>query len=533
MQAEGRTRQLDKTNPIFVPTESLSQRKNEGGVWICAAVLIVFAAILYMELVSYRTFGPEFAQFYKLNVDARLSRVWVAYSTLTKSWYRPTAFVLPYYIGQFFIDWHNVVGWKVLNLATALITSLLIFWLVLVLFPGRRLAALFAAIFFIASPNLFIVVFEISAFDFMYIIFVLLCVIWFIQSAEAAGRRASWLLALSVLSYGLALTSKEISIVTPVYLGLVSLLLLWRSWSWKQWPRFALRLLPFLLLMGLYWVGHVQNIPKSAYGDSGDYRIQPNANQIIENAIKYPVWMARVYSGVKDSMNQAACYAKWWTTVPGVLAAVLIVITWIRKAREDERYRWAALFLLGWMAVFLIVPIYSGGYLWHGNLAMVAYAVFFGVALDDLFARIPVERWRTVAVTGFLVAFLLFARASVRDFLEENPRRFIYHLNYWILREPPVPAQQLSGPALVFYEDRLGLSSWGYGGGNNLFKYVYSNLRIEEKETPVMHQVDPGLCQIWLSRPNAYYFRYDNDLRWHNASDQFKAECNQRLNTTQ
>ena len=74
------------------------------------------------------------------------------------------------------------------------------------------------------------------------------------------------------------------------------------------------------------------------------------------------------------------------------------------------------------MAIFLIVPVYSGGFYWHANLAMAGYAVLFGYAIAYLLQSIPVVSWRRAAVCAFVLGFFFLARANAWSFLHESPR---------------------------------------------------------------------------------------------------------------
>src|SRR3982751_764969 len=84
------------------PESNVQSRK---GIWITLAafaLISLFSALLYVEIVSYRTFGPEYAMFYEVNSTLSLAGVWHWYTMFNGVWYRPTAFVLPYWVGQWF-----------------------------------------------------------------------------------------------------------------------------------------------------------------------------------------------------------------------------------------------------------------------------------------------------------------------------------------------------------------------------------------------------------------------------------------------
>jgi hypothetical protein len=492
--------------------------------------IILFAVFVYWDILSYRTFGPEFSAFYVLYSGNTFSHVLESYRTnLYYPWYRPTTFVLFYWFGSELIDWHNLLGWKILELIAALLCSFLVYWLVLVLLPKQRLAAALAAIYYIASPNLYAVIMDAQGLDFTHIIFGLLCVILFLLALHSTGWRAVVLISLSLLNYALALTSKELTIVTPVYLAVVGATLLFTEGDKRRWFRTAMLLLPFFLLTGAYWVGHVQRIPKDAWTANGGYRMQLYWPAIIENLKNYPFWMTRTYGLVQEA--QMKHFATWWSTLPACLAVVAVAVVWFRNARRDPALRVLLFLLLAWMAIFLIVPVYSGGYYWHANLAMAGYAVLFGYAIAYLLQSIPVVSWRRAAVCAFFLGFFFLARANAWSFLHESASAHFYRLDYMALDAPPLKPKQLTGPArpLIYIEDRMALGPWGYGGGDNLFKYIYLNKNIEEKSVPPLTSVPKPLCTEWLARPNAHFVYYDARYHWWDETDLFREYCKGKM----
>ena len=492
--------------------------------------IILFAVFVYWDMLSYRTFGTEFPSFYTFYAGNTFSQVLDAYVThLHIAWYRPTTFVLFYWFGSLLIDWHNLLGWKIMELIAALLCSFLIYWLVLVLLPTQRLAAALAALYYIASPNLYNVIFDAQGLDFTHIIFGVLCVILFLLALRSTGWRTAVFTFLSLLNYALALTSKELTIVTPVYLTVVGGTLLFTEGDKRRWLRTAMLLLPFFLLTGAYWVGHVQRIPKDAWTGNGYYRMQLYWPAIITNLTNYPFWMTRLYGFFSDS--QMRYFAKWWSNLPACLAVVAVAVVWVRNARRDPSLRVPLFLLLAWMAIFLIVPVYSGGFYWHANLAMTGYAVLFGYAIAYLLQSIPVVSWRRAAVCTFVLGFLFLARANAWGFLHEFPNSYYYRLDYMALDAPPLKPEQLAGPdrPLIYIEDRMGLSPWAYGGGNNLFKFIYLNKDIDEKSVPVLTSVPKPLCTEWLARPNAHFVYYDARYHWWDGTERFREYCKGKM----
>ena len=75
----------------------------------------------------------------------------------------------------------------------------------------------------------------------------------------------------------------------------------------------------------------------------------------------------------------------------------------------------------------------------------------------------------------------------------------------------------------------MGLSPWAYGGGNNLFKFIYLNKNIDEKSVPVLTSVPKPLCTEWLARPNAHFVYYDARYHWGDETELFREYCKGKM----
>ena len=67
-------------------------------------------------------------------------------------WYRPTGFSVALLDDEQFFSWHNLVAWKFAHFWTALAAACAIYWLVVRLSRGSRMAGLVSATYFIAQP---------------------------------------------------------------------------------------------------------------------------------------------------------------------------------------------------------------------------------------------------------------------------------------------------------------------------------------------------------------------------------------------
>jgi tetratricopeptide (TPR) repeat protein len=180
--------------------------------------------------------------------------------------------------------------------------------------------------------------------------------------------------------------------------------------------------------------------------------------------------------------------------------------------------------MVGWIVTALLVPVYSGSYLWHVNLAVCGYAVLAGAALASftgevarsLHIRQPVV---AAAVTALLVAFGAYA---VNNTLISGPHAVQYRLIAGLRSDPSKLPVAVSKDTLVYVEDRLRIGSWSYGGGGNLLRFHYMMPKLEEKVVPAMNEVPWDLRYEWLRRPNALFVRYDDGMRWYDGSSEFR-----------
>jgi len=127
-----------------------------------------------------------------------------------------------------------------------------------------------------------------------------------------------------------------------------------------------------------------------------------------------------------------------------------------------------------------------------------------------------------VAVT-LLAGGLLLSRANLRTELDAGSHAAGYQINHSLLEHPPVPPAALGKAPLIYIEDRLGIGPWWYGCFGRLFNYTYLRHDLEEVIVPPMSQVTSEDRNKWLAHRNAFFFRYDREFNWHDASAEFRA----------
>jgi hypothetical protein len=290
-----------------------------------------------------------------------------------------------------------------------------------------------------------------------------------------------------------------------------------------------LYLAAFFLAIGLYWFGHIRHIPAQAHATSSDYRVGVNLDYITENVKKFPLWMTRVFNLAPDGSGQSRDYANSRNTILG-LAFLTATVTGVGlRLRRDAESRYTVLTLLAFIAIFLAIPIYSGAYLHHIVLPLAGFSALFGIGCAEWIGLMSNRRYRLLAASCLvaLLAYCTFTDAGAH--VRYGEWRPVYRLNYYALNQPPLPFDRLhTGAPLVYIENRLGWSEWGYGAFGNLTRLVYLNPDIREKIVPAMSQTTVPQCTEFLQNSSAVYLTYDEQMRLRDSTAAFRQFCTSR-----
>jgi hypothetical protein len=487
------------------------------------AVLVLFSFALYADVFMYDTFGPELPLFYFYTDGLSFTQMLRSYTYTSLMSYRPTSYALFYWVGEQFLHWHNLAAWKLYHFATALAACWAIYWLVVRCLSGSPAAGFFAAIYFIAQPSLY--AFVMNPFDFLHVVLTVLCVGFYLRGG-GVSTGISWIL------FVVALTTKEMALAIPLYLFAASAIAL--VFDRRPEPlrarlrRESLRLLLFFAMLPVYYVVHVAKIPAGTYTDSGPYRMGFNWDMFVQNVTRLPLWMVRIFAFTGETPGQKMYQSNVLNNLVGVALLLLTAAPWIKGGWSDPGKRALLLLMLCWCLVFLILPVYAGGFFWHIHLPVIGYAVLFGVAMAWWLERIPAPRWRGVAASLFLLFFLLLSRENLKAELYGGIHTTGFRINHSLIDHPPVPPERIGKSPLVYIEDRLGIGGWWYGCYGKLFNFVYLRHDIEEVIVPELAEVPQDLRDRWVEHQNAYFFRYDNQYRWRDASNEFRASILQR-----
>lgn len=494
----------------------------------CLLIIFAFCVLEFADFLTSNGFGAEFCPFYGTIHGRPFSWVIAQYrASLGSVWYRPTSYFMAYWIGDQFLNWHSPPQWRAYELLTLFAAAAGIFWLVHLLARRRWVAGLFAAIYYLANPVVFAPAYDIAGFDFLYVVFGILSVGCYILALRTSGLRSVLLTIAAWIGYAIGATAKELILPEPLYLALLSGLSVYtahreRAASWMPGARReVLRLLPFGAIPIAFWMLHMRQVAH-AFAGNADYRTGFVLKSVIQNVIKYPLWLSRIFYPTPDTLLQAAGYTTIQNTIAGVILLSIAVIAWRRMAREERALRTVGIVALAWVGVFLIPSVYSGGYLWHANLALVGVAILMGFALD--YWTEERSSARRLAIAAVSAIMLLLARTDVKACIDRGVHFEAYRFGESALTKPPVPIGTLKGPSIVYIENPTGIAAWYFGAGK-LFQYVYRGPRVEQRVIPTRTAIPLAECNEMLRSPGIYMFTYDAAFRWQDITQEMRAYC--------
>jgi hypothetical protein len=362
----------------------------------------------------------------------------------------------------------------------------------------------------------------------VHIVLTVLSVGFFILGVRAKGRRSLLLTAVSWFLFLVAVTAKEPALATPGYLLIASALMAWLEPGGDSWRRRmrreVLRLLPFFAVLPAYYFFHLAKIPPASFQGDSQYRNAVNWPVILANCRRFPLWIVRIYAWTDPTLQTRMYQSSILNNLVGAGTLLVVFVQWMRILRREKGGASLCLLLmLAWTGAYLLLPIYSGGYLWHINVAVVGYSVLFGIAIASLTVSLSSVTLRRTVAVALLGGGLLLSRENLRTELYEGSHATGYRINHSLLEHPPVPPAALGKAPLIYIEDRLGIGPWWYGCFGLLFKYAYLRHDLEEVIVPPMSHVSSQDRNKWLAHRNAFFFRYDGEFNWHDASAEFRA----------
>jgi regulation of enolase protein 1 (concanavalin A-like superfamily) len=489
------------------------------------AALFCFVLAVFYELMLRSIFGAEFPLFWVYGHGQNLQSVIDTYKVLNFGWYRPTPTALAAWIIGKFVAWHDFVGWRIFDLLSLALTASALYWFVLVLAPGARTAALLAALFYLSHPAQYTLPIQMLPLDALYVLFGLLSAGFYWRAIQKNGWTSSKETAISVTLYAVALTCKEMVLALPAFLAVESAIAISRRLTpdslGRRIAREFGRLAPFACATLAYWWYHVRPI-QSTMGANATYRMSVNWEVVVANLRMLPLMTMRIFylAGYKIQWRS---YLETATSNAGGFAILLITLAgWVWLWRRRSELRVAGLLFLAWTIIALLIPIYSGGQIWHVTMPAAGYGALFGFGAAAVFEMLPRVAWRRAALAASVAVLLLLGTTSLHDELQRGLFTQSSTLTQDLLVHPPIPPEKLGLHPIIYMEDRLNLGGWSYGCYGHLMRFIYQRPDIQESIVSP-GKLGPQDYATLLHNPEAYYVVYDSRYRWKDITPEMRS----------
>lgn len=433
--------------------------------WIL--IICIAASIVYSPSLRYFFSQDDFVFL------ARAARVasfqdFVQLFTANDHFYRPVSRV-----SLFVMQWHlfgpNAAAFHLVSLGIHAFNAVLLFLLCRRLFAVTLLAGL-AGLLYATHLIPFLAVYWASGIqDLSMTMFLLLSFHFYIRHLELQGNL--WL-ALSVLTYGLALLSKETAVTLPLLLIFAAFVKGGSTGCRPDRKRLAWQMLVYSTVLGLYLLVRSQKaslfLPKE-----GPYAWTFAPGLMLENLYTY--------------LGDALYVRDWYITAPswaGMVCALFVMML-ILTSWRSWRYRWVVAFGIGWFVISLLPVLFLSQrtYSFYAYYPLAGMAVTLATPVTAVLERIscliestePIRRpamW--VSVSLLLVAWLWFSAAQVRATEAKDPAGII---SKSILAREAITELQALYPSLPQASTLhvVGLTErdvWAVGHGD-LFRVYY------------------------------------------------------------
>ncbi len=488
--------------------------------------LSCFTLAIFHEVLTFNAFGAEFPLFWVYGHGLSFRQVVDSYRIFNLGWYRPTSTALVAWIGDHFIGWHDLVGWKSFHLLSLVLTACSLYWFVLVVAPAARLAALVAAFFYLSHPAQDTLPLQMLPFDALHILFLLLSAGFYWRALQTGGRTSWKFTGLSAALFVIALTCKEVAVALPAFLAVESAIAVFQRRAFSGVRRRIalemLRLFPFATVIFAYWLFHIRAI-QATMGADATYRMAVNWSVIFTNLRMLPLMTIRIFYLAGYKIEWPSYFENTASTAGGIAILLITCAGWFRLVRKRAAVRTAGLLFLAWTGIFLLIPIYSGGQIWHVTTPACGYAALFGMGAAALLHALPRTAWRYAGAAACTGGLLVLGVMSLKDELHHGFFTTPALLTRDLLVHPPIPPEKLGPNPTIYIEDRMNLGGWSYGCYGHLMRYIYQRPDIRESIVPP-GKLPAEASAALMKDPEAYYVVYDSKYRWRDATAEMRSE---------
>ncbi len=291
--------------------------------------------------------------------------------------------------------------------------TLLLFYFLL-LISGNPFLSVAAAFFFGLHPSNFYVTYDMGySPDFLFFFFSLAAAIFFVKYRSTRSRLK---LALALLSFVMALLSKEVAVTLPFNLFLLALFLDWHEGmpgaglNRRKVLQALFSILPFLLILALYLALLPRLVlQERLYPQSGGhpYRLTLDPSALTAKAI-YLKWALSLPEGL-DFFSRTG---RLKVLITAFIYGYLVWFVFLSIKFKPGEFKRFALLGFGWFLIALGPLLFLKGRVahWYLYLPLVGVSLLFGRYAQELRSRAL-----RPALYGLFSVFLVASALGVRD----------------------------------------------------------------------------------------------------------------------
>ncbi len=506
---------------------------------------------------------------------------------LSIPFFRPSGHFLVYQVITLFLDWHNTRGFLVVNFFFLALACCMIIKVYRLLFPRYVVGGYIACGIYLMHPALMLSRLSPMHFEFASVFFFLVGLYYFIlfcqknslglNNVHQQKLQHHALLLLSILSYFIATTFKEVTII----LGpIVVMYLLISLYNKQKFSAYFCMLYRHREMAGLIVLYGVVSITIALYfmlmwptlthplQNHGIIAAMPTVlNKLLKTVFALP---STVFTGasfdVKSLLWEVVIFPPLVQKACWLLDSLLLVsgcLLYIKHSQStvDRTYKKSFLFLGVAAVLSLILPVtWSHAMPWHLALSLVFVSMAMGFCVEYVCCRLmPNSMW--VTVVGSIVALALglmtitVMNANIQ-FIKQTKAFFALQLDRNAVLHPPAIKSQLNADSVLVVEDssvhsdyHLGDSIYPvelYGSvdihrllpvrgfyefpfvyGGTLFRWAYLMPALQEQVYPFqveqMQTVSDTILYLWLQHDkNIFCLGYDKKAEWVDRTTAFK-----------
>lgn len=473
--------------------------------------LTLVVSFIFFDALKLNGFFPEDPLFYTMNAGLTLWEFLKKYTVITLDWYRPTSFYAIYQILSPFVQWHNTIAFRAINLTSLALTGMLSATIAKKLFQPlsslsdseqasqKNRIGFLTATYFITLPTIFNPGVFVTAFDFLHQLFFLASFYFYICWNQS---KSFITYCFSIICFTIGLTCKEVVIILPFFLLFFDFF----SHSKEVFLKKCRNLFPFFIIFLIYSSCRVLPLLSSQH-NSDSYRVHFVWAYFHRNIIKTLFWVFRFYPKPAGEM---LIHSDFITFFLGFLIFLLFIKGFTTKKSNDQTSSMMSskkfLFLV---LLPSLIPIYSSGRPWHFALS----GALFGMMLSFSFEASFKKNKNKLAIF-FCAILILVGKWNFYQFWEKN-KDVLINLSY-LLEHPPIPKEKINSETCILILNEKGIDTWYFAFGD-LFKYIY----LQPKLKILIWQNTSSSDELkqWSTYPSRYCVDFNTkNERWVDAT---------------